>query len=434
MHCVRLLPVGRHFAAPRPTPAVPTYATTLGSAYLSLISDGGATLQVSRRYASASAHGAWSSSAARTSKLNYYRNLGVDTDATPQEVKTAYRQLALKYHPDVAEEAHRAHAEMLFRRVAEAYEVLSDPMRRRAHDAELGIKTHRKQQPSATAAAAAAAGAPPAASAKAGTRAGSPAGGEQSSSTSERRRTHQTSTASSASSGVYQQKQHRRYRKPFVRGDANRVFADAFDGKTLDEILFDVQRRRRQEKAGRAAPVQRHEMAGDSEDAASNATTKSSSPPPTEEEEGALDRHSRLRHVMETAAESFAQRAQRQYGHGILRHIRATARPLPEGPAAPPDAYMPFRPFVGMPAPPGVQTPPEPQLGKVMSPQEATVESSSASGPRSEAWDRIPKQFHTHTYADGTPQSRSASLAKAARYINGMPHNMGQLYSYHRPY
>nr|CCM17502.1 Putative DNAj-like protein [Leishmania guyanensis] len=407
---------------------MPTYKTTLRSVYLSLISDGSAALQVSRRYASTSAHGARSSAAASTSKLSYYRNLGVGTDATPQEVKAAYHQLALKYHPDVAEEAHKAHAEMLFRRVSEAYEALSDPVRRRAHDAELGIQTHCNQQPSATAAT----GALSAANAQTGTRADSPAGGAQSLSASARRRKSTASTTSSTSSTAYQQ-QHRRYRKPFVRGDANRVFADAFDGKTLDEILFDVQRRRRQEKARSATAAPRCKTDSDPRDAASNDVTRSSSPPPPTEENGVLDRDARLRHVMETAAELFAQRAQRQYGHGILRHIRVASSPLPEGPAAPPEAYMPFRPFVGMPAPPGVQTPPEPRLGKVLSSQEATVD-SSAPESHGTAWYEIPKQFHTHTYADGTPQSRATSLAKATKYIQGMPHNMGQLYSYHRPY
>ncbi|AYU80906.1 DNAj-like protein [Leishmania donovani] len=423
MRCVRALPVDHRLAALRVVTGTPTYATTLGSACLSLVLDGNAALQASRRYSSTSAHGARSSAAASTSKLNYYRNLGVDTDATPQEVKTAYRQLALKYHPDVVEEAHRAHAEMLFRRVSEAYEVLSDPVRRRAHDAELGIQTRRKQQPSA-------------ANAKAGTRTGSPAGGARPSSASAGRRKHTTSTASSTSSTTFQQPQQRRYRKPFVRGDANRVFADAFDGKTLDEILFDVQRRRRQEKTGRAAAEQRRERGGGTGHAAPNDTAKSSSsPPPAMGENTPLDRDARLRHVMETAAELFAQRAQRQYGHGILRHIRGVAGPLPEGPAAPPEVYMPFRPFVGMPVPPGVRTPPEPKLGKVLYSQEATIDSSSSTpDSRGAAWYEIPKQFHTHTYADGTPQSRSASLAKATKYIHGMPHNMGQLYSYHRPY
>ncbi|CAG9578299.1 DNAj-like protein [Leishmania major strain Friedlin] len=412
----------------------PTYATALGSACLPFALDCDAILQASRRYSSTSAHGARSSAAASTSKLNYYRNLGVDTDATPQEVKTAYRQLALKYHPDVVEETHRAHAEMLFRRVSEAYEVLSDPVRRRAHDAELGIQTRRKQQPSATAPA----GAPSAANAKAGTRAGSPAGGARPSSAFAERRKHTSSTASSTSSTTFQQQQQqqrRRYRKPFVRGDANRVFSDAFDGKTLDEILFDVQRRRRQEKAGRVAAERRHEKGGGAGHAASNGTTKSSSSPqPLMGESGPLDHDARLRHVMETAAELFAQRAQRQYGHGVLRHIRGVAGPLPDGPAPPPEVYMPFRPFVGMPVPPGVRTPPEPTLGKVLDSQEATVDSSSTPASRDAAWYEIPTQFHTHTYADGTPQSRSASLAKATKYIHGMPHNMGQLYSYHRPY
>ncbi|KAG5498615.1 hypothetical protein JKF63_02901 [Porcisia hertigi] len=408
MRCARALSTGRRFVAPR----LPAYVTTFSSVYLSLICDDGAAFQISRRCSSASAHGSRSSATASASKLNYYSHLGVDTDATLQEVKTAYRQLALRYHPDVAREENKAHAEMLFRRVSEAYEVLSDPERRRAHDTELGIQTRRKQQPSAAGASRA-----------------------QSFSASARMRKDTASTTSSTSSAAQQQQHRRRYRKPFVRGDANRVFADAFDGKTLDEILFDAQRRRRQEKAASAAAARRRDTSCSSEHAASNASPKSSSPSSSIPEESvALDRDARLRHIMETSAESFAQQAQRQYGHGIIRHIRASATSLPRGPAAPPEAYMPFRPFVGMPIPPGVQTPPEPKLGKVLSSQEATVDGSSTPDSHGTAWYEIPKQFHTHQHADGTPQSRVASLTKATKYIQGMPHNMGQLYSYHRPY
>lgn len=364
----------------------------------------------------------FASAASRPGQRSHYRSLGIDTDATPAEVKAAYRQLALRYHPDVAAEEHRAQSEVLFRRVSEAYEVLSDPVKRRAHDNELGIQTRRRQTTTA----------PPAAAAAGSTSSTSPLHGTTARSTSSsadtaRRRRKRRAAGVSGTAQQQQQQESRRYRKPFVRGDANRVFADAFDGKTLDEILFDVQRRRRQA----ATAAQRT-------DASSSSSFSSSS---SSMSDGALDRDARLRHVMEAAAESFAHKAQQQYGHGVLRHIRARASPLPQGPSPPPGAYMPFRPFVKMAVPAGVQTPPEPQLGRVLTPQEATIEevTGTQEGDRGAVGvpaqtERVAPQFHTHHYADGTPYTRMASLRKATKDIEGMPHNMGQLYSYQRPY
>ena len=62
---------------------------------------------------------------------DYYATLGVPREATPDEVKRAYRKLARKYHPDVSKEAD---AEARFKEVAEAYEALSDPEKRAAYD------------------------------------------------------------------------------------------------------------------------------------------------------------------------------------------------------------------------------------------------------------------------------------------------------------
>jgi len=60
---------------------------------------------------------------------DYYNDLGVAPDATLQEIKAAYRQLVLVTHPDKV-----AGKEAEFRRIQEAYDVLSDPTTRRAHD------------------------------------------------------------------------------------------------------------------------------------------------------------------------------------------------------------------------------------------------------------------------------------------------------------
>lgn len=70
---------------------------------------------------------------------DYYQTLGVGRDADAEQVKKAYRKLAMQYHPDRNPEAG---AEDSFKEVTEAYEVLRDPEKRRLYDqyGEAGIR------------------------------------------------------------------------------------------------------------------------------------------------------------------------------------------------------------------------------------------------------------------------------------------------------
>ncbi len=68
-------------------------------------------------------------------KKNYYDILGVDKKATNDEIKSAYRKLAMKYHPD--RNQGNAEAAEKFKEINEAHETLSDQQKRAAYDYEL---------------------------------------------------------------------------------------------------------------------------------------------------------------------------------------------------------------------------------------------------------------------------------------------------------
>lgn len=70
---------------------------------------------------------------------DYYKTLGIQKGATEEDIKKAYRKLALKYHPD---KNKAAGAEEKFKEIAEAYEVLSDKKKRDVYDryGEDGLK------------------------------------------------------------------------------------------------------------------------------------------------------------------------------------------------------------------------------------------------------------------------------------------------------
>ena len=65
-------------------------------------------------------------------KRDYYEVLGLERQATDQQIKSAYRKMALKYHPDRNPGDHKA--EEAFKEAAEAYTVLADREKRSLYD------------------------------------------------------------------------------------------------------------------------------------------------------------------------------------------------------------------------------------------------------------------------------------------------------------
>jgi molecular chaperone DnaJ len=67
---------------------------------------------------------------------DYYKTLGVDKKATPEEIKKAYRKLARKYHPDANPDDKDAEAR--FKEISQAHDVLGDPEKRKQYDSGSG--------------------------------------------------------------------------------------------------------------------------------------------------------------------------------------------------------------------------------------------------------------------------------------------------------
>jgi molecular chaperone DnaJ len=68
------------------------------------------------------------------SKRDYYDILGVAKNASDEDIKKAYRKLAMQFHPDRNADGDKAAAEIKFKEAKEAYECLSDVQQRAAYD------------------------------------------------------------------------------------------------------------------------------------------------------------------------------------------------------------------------------------------------------------------------------------------------------------
>ena len=74
------------------------------------------------------------------SKRDYYEVLGVSKNATKEEIQSAYRKLAKKYHPDIN---HDPDAPKMFEEVQEAYDVLKDDTKRQQYDCCLLVSSFK---------------------------------------------------------------------------------------------------------------------------------------------------------------------------------------------------------------------------------------------------------------------------------------------------
>lgn len=340
---------------------------------------------------------------------NYYEMLGLipSTEVTREEIKSAYRQQALRFHPDChprvegegedgeAPVMSKAEAEVQFRRVAEAYATLSNISLRQAYDKQLGL-----QPPGAAAS-----------SSFPNPSVSRPAG-------------------SVAGRGLGSRLKTRSTRRPFLRGDANRVFKEVFSGKSLEDVLFEARRRSRRGAATGGVP-----RSGSSEEA----------------------QLSGLYASLNVVAESHARRLRAHYGVGAAAKARVGFTVHRSNPT-PPGAQLPFFPFQNMRLPDGVVVPATPRLGPwtrveelgddakafLAETAEGEISNESAVAAKGEQGIEVTRQ----SSRERRLSKRTGSLDKARQALrlqysgvqgegstaHTIPYNMGQLYSYHRPF
>jgi curved DNA-binding protein CbpA len=345
--------------------------------------------------------------------VDLYKRLRVQTEASSAEIKAAYRKRALECHPDVVSVSEKAAAEAEFRRVSEAYAVLSNALERVAYDARAKQETEKKMQEKsgvsanrglsprrAAAAATRRTGFTTPAAAPSGTTDTSAAGNESDGSSWRTARTFQ------------QQKQKK---NSFVRKDADRFFRDAFDGRTLDDVLFQARVRER-----RAESARKKKYPSNTGPAASGSRSGDNG------QEGPVGHEEVLHRVLGNAAKQFADRLAKEYGHETVKKTKFVR--FRGAPAEPPSDTLPFRPFIGVPLPAGVTAPPEPTCGLVTHVSEEDVDRVANESVAPEVTsERIMPKGSLH------PSTRSQALHRN-REAGFMAHNAGQVYSFHRIY
>jgi len=80
-------------------------------------------------------------------RVNYYEVLGVERGASDSEIRDKFRKLARERHPDRYRGTEKAEAERKFQTLTEAMNVLTDPARRKNHDAELSSLSRGQSEP-----------------------------------------------------------------------------------------------------------------------------------------------------------------------------------------------------------------------------------------------------------------------------------------------
>jgi DnaJ-class molecular chaperone len=75
---------------------------------------------------------------------NYYQIMGVSKDANAKDIKKAFRELALRFHPD-RNAGNSEEAEERFKEINEAYEVLGDEQKRQYYDHLVGWSDYRRE-------------------------------------------------------------------------------------------------------------------------------------------------------------------------------------------------------------------------------------------------------------------------------------------------
>ena len=77
-------------------------------------------------------------------KKDFYDVLGLSRQASADDIKKAYRKMAMKYHPD--KNLGDKSAEDQFKSISEAYEILSDPVKRKSYDDKIGLHSTGKHR------------------------------------------------------------------------------------------------------------------------------------------------------------------------------------------------------------------------------------------------------------------------------------------------